>query len=247
MEKLGINLGLLIVQILNFAIIFVVLRAWVYKPLMKVMDKRKKTIAQSLEDARIASDARTNAETEAEKIITEAQAKAAEVLREATTRASKVEHDLKARSDDEIKKAREVALAEVEQDRARMLGELRGQVISLAMAASHKLIGESLLHDEKHQRALLAEFFSGVKAGKLTLLDQYDYKGSKAEVTSALPLSDDEQSIVRRDLAKSMSENGIIEFKVNPGILGGLVIRVDDQVVDGSVAGQLEGMRQELI
>jgi len=247
LEKLGINLGLLIVQIFNFAIIFVVLRAWVYKPLMKVMEKRKMTIAQSLEDARIAADARANAETEAEKIITEAQAKAAEILREATARASKVEHDLKVRSDEEIKKAREVALAEVDQDRSRMLGELRGQVISLAIAASHKLIGESLLHDENRQRALLQEFFSGVKAGKLTLLDQFDYQGTKAEVTSALPLSDDEKNTIRHDLAKTLSANGDIQFKVDPGILGGLVIRVDDRIVDGSVAGQLEGMRQELI
>jgi len=247
LDKLGINLGLLIVQILNFAIIFVVIRAWLYKPLLKMMEKRKLTAAQSLEDARIAAEARANAESEAEKIIDESQAKAADILRDATARAEKIEHELKSHSDTEIMNARQVALAEVEQDRIRMLSELRGQVVSLAMAASHKLIGESLLRDENRQRALLEEFFSGVKSGKLTLLDQYDYQGSKAEVTSALPLREDEQETVRRDLLQVMGGDGEVLFKVDPNILGGLVIRVDDRVVDGSVAGQLEGMRQELL
>ena len=62
MEKLGINLGFLIVQILNFVIILVVLVAWVYKPLMNAMKKRQEKVEQGLEDARIASDARANAE-----------------------------------------------------------------------------------------------------------------------------------------------------------------------------------------
>jgi F-type H+-transporting ATPase subunit b len=211
------------------------------------MEKRKLAAAQSLEDARIAAEARANAESEAEKILSESQTKAADILRDATARAEKIEKELKGRSDLEIKEARQAALAEVEQDRIRMLSELRGQVVSLAMAASHKLIGESLLKDEKRQSVLLEEFFSGVKSGKLTLLDQYDYKGSKAEVTSALPLRDDEQDDVRKDLLKAMGGEGEIQFKVDPNILGGLVIRVDDRVVDGSVAGQLQGLRQELL
>jgi F0F1-type ATP synthase delta subunit len=38
----------------------------------------------------------------------------------------------------------------------------------------------------------------------------------------------------------------MITFRVDPSILGGLVIRVGDKVLDGSVVGQLETMRQSL-
>lgn len=72
MEKLGINLGLLFVQILSFVIMFVVLRAWVFKPLMAQLEKRRKIVAQGLEDARVAAEARANAEKEAHQIIAEA-------------------------------------------------------------------------------------------------------------------------------------------------------------------------------
>ena len=37
-----------------------------------------------------------------------------------------------------------------------------------------------------------------------------------------------------------------VSFRVDPAILGGLIVRVDDKVMDGSVAGQLESLRQSL-
>jgi F-type H+-transporting ATPase subunit b len=58
LEKLGLNLGYLFVQIFNFGILFVVLRAWVYKPILGLLDKRRMAIAQGLEDARVAAEAR---------------------------------------------------------------------------------------------------------------------------------------------------------------------------------------------
>ena len=54
MDKLGISPGLLIVQILVFIFIYLTLNAWVYKPLVDMLAKRRKAIAQGLEDARAA-------------------------------------------------------------------------------------------------------------------------------------------------------------------------------------------------
>jgi len=238
MEALGINLGLLIVQIIAFIIVFLTLNAWVYKPMLDMMDTRKQKIAQGLEDAGVAAEARANAEKEAEKIIAEAQAEASKVVRDATERAEAAGNDVKAAAEAEAAKAREAAIAETEVERNRILGDLRGQVASLAIAAANKLVGEAL--DEKKQRALLSEFFSGVKDGKVVVVDD-SFKGESAEVTSALPLTDDEQNAVKKSFdAKAVS------FKVDPGILGGLVIKIGDKVLDGSVAGKLEGLRQNL-
>ena len=60
-------------------------------------------------------------------------------------------------------------------ERNRILGDLRSQVASLAIAAANKLVGEAL--DEKKQRSLLDEFFSGVKSGKLIVLDGANFQG----------------------------------------------------------------------
>ncbi len=244
MEKLGINLGFLLVQIFNFAIIFIVLKAWVYGPLLNMMETREKKIAQGLEDARVAADARANAEEDASRIIREAQSKAASVLKEATTRAEALQKEIEAEAKANIDLDRKVALADVEEERVRLLSEIRSDVSAIAIAAAQKLIGEAL--DEKRQHALLAQFFSSVQAGKVTALDSVSMKGASAEITSALPLTEEEQSQIKADLKTNVGDIASISFRVDPSILGGLVIRVGDQVVDGSVASQLSSLRQSI-
>lgn len=244
MEQLGLNLGYLLVQIACFFIIFVVVRVWIVKPLQGLLEKRRKTIAQSMEDARIAAEARASAEKDAAGIIADAQAKAAHIISEATERADAAMLEVKAESENETSKQREAVLAEVELERNRILGDLRGQVAALAIAAAQKLVGETL--DEKRQHALLAEFFSGVRSGKVVILEAASLSGASAEVVSALPLTEDEQAIVKKDVLAKMGTQAVVDFRVDPSILGGLVIYMGDKVLDGSVAGQLEDLHKSL-
>lgn len=243
MEALGINPGFLLIQIVNLVIAYVVISKWIVGPVMGMLEKRRETVAQGLEDARVAAEARANAEKEAQKIIAEAQAKAGAVVREATERAEAAARDVTAAAEAEAKKAADKALAGVEEERNRILGDLRGQVAALAIAATQKLVGETL--DEKRQRALLDEFFAGVKSGKVTVLEGAEVSGQAAEVTSALPLTAEEQAAVKKDVL-ARAGAAAVAFRVDPAILGGLVVKVGDKVLDGSVAGKLEGLRSSL-
>lgn len=244
MEALGLNLGYLLVQIFNFAILFVILRAWVFKPIVGLLERRRETIAQGVEDARVAAEARANAEKEAEKIIADAQRQANERIRESSSRAEEVAKEIRAEAEGEAAKIREAAMEEAEQSREQALGELRGQIAALAISAAQKVIGASL--DEKRQRGLIDEFFSGIKSGKVVLMEGEEVSGASAEVTSALPLTDKEQGVVRKDVVSKLGENTTISFRVDPSILGGLIVRVGDKILDGSVAGKLDELRQTL-
>jgi len=245
MEKLGINLGFFLFQVFNFTILVILLYALAYKPILNMLETRKKKIAQGIEDARVAADARANAEKEAQEIINKAQAEAAQKIREATERADGVAQEIQSKAEAEASKAREEALASAVEERDRILADLRGQIAALAIAAANKLIGESL--DEKRQHALIDEFFSGVKGGKVVVLEDTELpSNASAHVTTALPLTPNEQDNIKQSLATKIGQDAEINFKVNPSILGGLIIRVGDKVVDGSVAGQLEGMRKSL-
>ncbi|OGO22024.1 MAG: ATP synthase F0 subunit B [Chloroflexi bacterium RBG_16_51_16] len=243
MEALGINLGLLIVQIIAFFIVLLTLNAWVYKPFLNMLDARRKKIAQGLEDARVAAAARADAEKEAANVLAAAQTEAGKVVREATDRAANAVKDVKAGAEAEAARTLASARAEAEAERNRILGDLRGQVASLAIAAAQRLIGNAL--DEKRQHELITEFFSGIKSGKVIVLAETDLKGEAAEVTSALPLSDDEQEKVKKDITSKVGAQAV-SFRVDPGILGGLVIKIGDKVMDGSVSGKLEALRQTL-
>jgi F-type H+-transporting ATPase subunit b len=243
LEALGLNLGYLIVQILNFIIIFLILSAFAYKPLLNLLNERRKRIAQGLEDAKIAAEARENAEQEAAEIIAKAQADAAERMRESTERAVAAEKEIIAEAEKESAKIRQDAVTDANQERERILAEVRGQIAALSMAAAQRLIGEAL--DEKRQRALIEEFFSGVKSGKVVVLEDFEATGASAEITSAVPLTDQEKDTIRKDII-SKAGSQTVSFRVDPAILGGLVVKIGDKVLDGSVSGKMENMRQSL-
>ncbi|MCX6080441.1 MAG: F0F1 ATP synthase subunit B [Chloroflexi bacterium] len=243
MEALGINGSFLLVQIVNLIIVYVVVSKWIVTPITGMLEKRRETIANGLEDARVAAEARANAEKEAQKIIADAQTKASMVVREATERAESVGRDVKTAAEAEAGKAREKALTEVAEERNRILGDLRGQVAALSIAATQKLVGEAL--DDKRQRILIEEFFSGVKSGKIVMMEDAKLVGTSAEITSALPLTSDEQETVKKDLLAKTGAQAVV-FHVDPAILGGLVIKVGDKILDGSVSGKLESLRTNL-
>jgi len=244
LEKLGLNLGFLLVQIINFAIIMVVLIAWVYKPLMNMLAKRREKIEKGLEDAQVAADARANAEKDAEALMADAQSKAAQMIREATEKAEAANRDVRAEAEAEMANLRKAGLAEITTEKERALNELRVHVSTLAIAAAQKIIGETL--DEKRQHALVNEFFSGVKSGKVTVLEGVVLEGSEAEVTSALPLTDAEKKTVTDDVMKKLGSKATVSFSVDPKILGGLILRVGDKVIDGSVVNQVQSLRESL-
>jgi F-type H+-transporting ATPase subunit b len=233
MDALGINLGYLIMQILLFTILMLVLYNYAYAPIIKVLEERKARIAKGLEDARQAAIARDNADAEAKKILDAARAEAAKIRQDANVQAEEQAAGVMAKANDEGKRIIAVAREDAEAERNRILSELRGQVVSIAVAAANKLIGEAL--DEKRQHALISDFFAKVPAG------MSGTAGQSAEVTSALPLTDAEKAQVEKALNVTA-----VNFKVDPRILGGLVVRIGDRVVDNSVASQMSALRESL-
>jgi F-type H+-transporting ATPase subunit delta len=69
----------------------------------------------------------------------------------------------------------------------------------------------------------------------------------RAHVTSAQPLGPAEVERVRQSLARRTGKQVIIETAVDPSLIGGLVARVGDLVLDGSVRTQLETLRSRLL
>ncbi|MFW5940262.1 MAG: F0F1 ATP synthase subunit B [Chloroflexota bacterium] len=233
MEGLGINIGYLLIQILGIIVILAFMKAFAYEPILRVLEERQARIAKGLEDARQAAIARDNADAEAKKILDAARAEAAKARQQATEQAEETRKGIIKQAEVEAKEIVAEARSEAEEERNRILAELRGQVASIAIAATNKLVQDSL--DGDRQRALINSFLSEPPAGVSQL------SGDQAVVTSALPLTDEEKQRVQQTLG---IDN--VEYKVDPSILGGLIIRVGDQVVDDSVARKMGNMRESL-
>jgi F-type H+-transporting ATPase subunit delta len=76
----------------------------------------------------------------------------------------------------------------------------------------------------------------------------FDYKNQAiAEVTTAAPLDAQQQALVKAALERQTGKTILLQTKVNPEILGGVVARVGDQVIDGSIQQRLQVLRRQLI
>lgn len=67
------------------------------------------------------------------------------------------------------------------------------------------------------------------------------------KVTTAVALNDAQQQDVTRRLAAITRKEVKVETQVDPSIIGGLVVRINHTVLDGSLQGQLSRLRHELI
>lgn len=232
MEALGINLGYLLIQIIAFIVIYVLLTRFVYDPLIAVLRDRRTRIQRGLEDAEKAANARMNAEAEAEKILQQARVEAQGIVDEARGRGEEVglqvQQDARAEAENIRNEAREAAQAE----RDVQLAGLRGQVAAISIAVAQQLIGATL--DEQRQQALIDDFFAKVPDSAKSL-------AGEVTVVSAMPLDDDEQQKVQEQIGADS-----VAFEVDPSILGGLIVRAADRVVDGSVRSGLDDMSQRL-
>jgi F-type H+-transporting ATPase subunit delta len=67
-----------------------------------------------------------------------------------------------------------------------------------------------------------------------------------AEVTTAQPLSKDSERDIIKELNKIVKGDVELKKKIDEKILGGVIIKVDDQLIDASVRGELGKLKNEL-
>ena len=227
MEAIGINAGYFLIQVIAFVVIYTLLTRFAFDPLVNMLNARKERIARGLEDAAVAAKAREEAEAEAETILQNAQAEVQQLLDGARSQGEQLVQSIEAEARESAVSIREESRISAEAERNAQLSEMRGQVSAIAIAVAQRLIGESL--DEQRQHALIEDFFSKVPA------DARAMSGGAIDVISAMPLTNQEQERVQQETGADA-----IEFKVDPSILGGLIIRSQDRVVDGSIRNNLE-------
>ncbi len=75
------------------------------------------------------------------------------------------------------------------------------------------------------------------------LVDE-DAKVVRAEVLSAGPLGDAFLSKLRAELERATGNKVVLEHKVDPALIGGVVTRIGDRVIDGSLRSRLKGFRE---
>jgi F-type H+-transporting ATPase subunit delta len=86
----------------------------------------------------------------------------------------------------------------------------------------------------------------GAELDQLVELAAQRRERSVAHVTSASELSDGQRDQLAEKLGRIYGRPIVLHIEVDPGLVGGLVVRVGDEVIDGSTAGRIEALRRQL-
>jgi F-type H+-transporting ATPase subunit delta len=83
-------------------------------------------------------------------------------------------------------------------------------------------------------------------ADELAALAEEEAKREIAEVRTAVPLNGDQTQKLAEALGKATGKNVSVKVIVDPSVIGGVVARVGDTVIDGSIQSKLEALREHL-
>lgn len=153
MEQLGMEPKLLLAQLVNFAIIVFVLTKLLYKPMLSMLEKRKKEIAQGLLLTEKMKEEEAKWNVRKEKLMDEARKAARTVVDDAKKEAEAVKKDIIADAHKEAGVVIEKGKVESQALKVRMEKDVRHAAVSLAVAMSRQLLSDVL--SEKDQHALI--------------------------------------------------------------------------------------------
>ncbi len=150
---LGINLPVLVAQIINVAILFVLLYFVAYKPIMRILDERSRRVKESMEQA----DAIQQQLAQTEEVVKKQIEAASKEGQERINQAVKTGEEIKQKAREEAKQEAESlitrARTEIQRERDDAIQEVRKEFADLTIKAAEKVIERSL--DKEAHRELI--------------------------------------------------------------------------------------------
>ena len=156
---MSIEPSTVIFAIINFVILFALLKKFLYKPLFNMLDERASIIENSLDEAENARNEAQAMKAEYEESLKEAQSKAQEIIQNANKLGEQTRAEIVAKAREEAQRATDKAREEINREKEQALNDLRGEV-----AAAAKIIGRSVT--EADHEKLVGEFIKEVGDAK---------------------------------------------------------------------------------
>ena len=142
LSSLGINWRALISQIANFAILLILLRIFLYKPIVQMLEKRQAKIKQGLDDAEKAKVELESAKEKSQEIVKEANRESQMIMsssqKQADEQISKAKEEARQMSKKIIRSAEDQAEAE----KIKIITRAKSQIGEMVVIATEKIIQE---------------------------------------------------------------------------------------------------------
>jgi F-type H+-transporting ATPase subunit b len=155
---LGLNLPGLIWHAINFVVLFLLLRQFLFKPVVGMLDARAQRVRESMEQADQARRAAEQAEADRQALLAETRREAEQIRARADEQAKRILADAEARAQERQHQIEAQAEASARQIEERVMSQVRAQLADLVVTAVDRVTRGAL--DANSQRGLVQQFLT---------------------------------------------------------------------------------------
>lgn len=156
------SIGLIVWSLLAFLTVLWLLKKFAWKPILKALEEREKSIQQALDAAEKAKQEMVNFKADNERIIAEAKAERDVILKEAREIKDKIIAEAKERASKEAEKITAIARENIQNEKMAAITELKNQVAHLSIEIAEKIIRQELKEKDK-QKMIINTLLQDVK------------------------------------------------------------------------------------
>ncbi|MFA6528839.1 MAG: F0F1 ATP synthase subunit B [Candidatus Gracilibacteria bacterium] len=163
-DKLGIDLKLLLAQVVNFLILLFILKKLVYKPVLKLLDARKNMIAKTVEDSKKMEERIQKLEDEKKSVMSKASKEAMTIVENAKKDAEVEHQKILEKAKGEISGMVDRCRTQIVSEKNAMMKDIRREVAGLVIMSSQKILQREFSEaDQKKLREAIAQEVRSVK------------------------------------------------------------------------------------
>lgn len=144
LEDFGINPILLLAQIVNFAILLWLLKRFLYKPILKVLDERRKKIETSVKQAEEIENRLSETETRQKELISNAERESSKIIEEAKEAAKNLQEETLSETNKKVEEAMTKNKETLRLEREKMASEVKADMANLVAETTKKVLDRSL-------------------------------------------------------------------------------------------------------
>jgi F-type H+-transporting ATPase subunit b len=148
-EQFGVQPVLLLAQAVNFLILLFLLNKFLYKPILKVLESRRLTIAKSLEDAEKITQELEKTEQDRAKKMDQAMLEAKELIADAKNQSLQIIEQAKEQASVEVASMLAQAKTDIQNEHQQMQSSLRAEISTLVFSSLDKIISTEIPASQK--------------------------------------------------------------------------------------------------
>lgn len=134
----------LIAQLLNFVILYFILKRFLYKPIKKMLDSREQEVKKAYDDAETASKEATELKSAYEEKLASAKEEAQEIVKTATKKAQSKSDEIIGEAQQKAVSMKQKAEEQIELEKKKALKEIKDDIADLAISAARQVVGHEL-------------------------------------------------------------------------------------------------------